>query len=372
MKRSSGFVFEDTSLFPQCHGSTVEMLPTGKLLVSWFAGTRESHPDTAIYGSTLDLSTDEWNTPYLIAKVSNEPHWNPVLFRDDYDHVHLYFKVGKLITDWVTWHCVMRKGESTFSSPEVLVPDDISGGRGPVKNKPICMSNGSWIAPGSHEKKISFDPRYMPADIWDSFVDISDDCGKTWARSPYVGRPSEFGGVIQPTVWQSPGGNVHMMLRSTEGQIYKSDSSDWGKTWCKPYETGIPNNNSSVDVLDMGDGLLAMAYNPVAGNWAARTPISLSFSKDNAETWTYPIQIEHSLASKAGFAYPSMTRSPEGLYMSYTWNRVGIRCIEIKVDTNKEDPTISIIEDMSEPETMVERMNARKRAVAQRYGGLYA
>ncbi len=335
-------------------------------MVAWFAGTRESHPDTAIYGSTLDLSTDEWNEPSIIAKVSDEPHWNPVLFRDNSDHMHLYFKVGKLISDWVTWHCVMRKGETTFSEPEVLVQGDSSGGRGPVKNKPICLSNGTWLAPASHETG-DFRPE------WNSFVDISNDYGKTWVRSPYVGRPSELGGVIQPTVWDSPSGNVHMMLRSTEGQIYKSDSSDWGRTWTKPYETGIPNNNSSVDVCEAGFGLLAMAYNPVAGNWAARTPISLSFSRDDGITWTSPTQIEHSFASKAGFAYPSMTRSPEGLYMSYTWNRVGIRCIEIKVDASKEEPSISIVEDMSVPEVMIERMKARKMAIiARKYGGLYA
>ena len=370
MKRKSGFIFDSTPLFPQCHGSTIETLPDGKLMAAWFGGTREAHPDTAIYGSTLDVSQNEWNEPCLLAKVSAEPHWNPVLFRDASNNMHLFFKVGSTPVDWITWHSEMKRGEKSFSSPKLLVQDDISGGRGPVRNKPIILSDGSWLAPGSHERKVVIPPnKTIPSDVWDSFVDRSDDCGETWSRSLYVGRPSRKGGVIQPTVWESSNGNVHMFMRSTAGYVYRSDSQDYGRTWTEPKSTGVPNNNSSVDVCEAGFGLLAMAYNPVSGNWAARTPISLAFSKDNGDTWTEPISIEHSFASKAGFAYPSLTRSPKGIYMSYTWNRVGIRCIEIEVDTAKEEPSISIVEDMSVPELMVNRMNERKRAIIARAWG---
>lgn len=62
----------------------------------------------------------------------------------------------------------------TFSEPQELVPGDI-GGRGPVKNKPIRLSDGTVLAPGSLE-----------GELWDGFVDISKDDCRTWERSDLV------------------------------------------------------------------------------------------------------------------------------------------------------------------------------------------
>lgn len=35
-------------------------------------------------------------------------------------------------------------------------------------------------------------------------------------------------GVIQPTLWADDENHIHMLLRSTEGKIYRSDSADGG------------------------------------------------------------------------------------------------------------------------------------------------
>lgn len=61
-------------------------------------------------------------------------------------------------------------------------------------------------------------------------------------------------GVIQPTLWESSPGTVHMLLRSTEGSIYRSDSTDGGVSWCPPYDTGLPNNNSGIDLDRLPNG----------------------------------------------------------------------------------------------------------------------
>ena len=334
-------------------------------MVAWYGGTRESDPDTAIWGSTLD--DNGWNRPRLLAKVSDDAHWNPVLFRAPDGVVHLYFKVGRSIPRWETWHGVIMPNGKVFSDLSPLVPGDTSGGRGPVRNKMVVLSDGTWLAPASHERKMY----YPTQDVWDAFVDLSTDGGRGWSRMPYVGRPTDKGGVIQPAVWESSGGNVHMLLRSTDSVVYRSDSADMGRTWTQPHGIGVPNNNSAVDVVKLSDGLLAMVYNPVAGNWAARTPISVAFSRDNGLTWGHAHTLEHSLADKAGFAYPSAIRSADGIWVSYTWNRVGIRCIEVKIeDRGAGEPIIRIVEDMSVPKAMEARLEERKRMVAQRALGV--
>ena len=62
----------------------------------------------------------------------------------------------------------------TWSEAKELVPGD-RGGRGPVKNKSIVLSNGDWLAPASHEEG-----------QWRTFVDRSSDGGKTWTAGEYV------------------------------------------------------------------------------------------------------------------------------------------------------------------------------------------
>ena len=53
--------------------------------------------------------------------------------------------------------------------------------------------------------------------------------------------------MIQPTLWESKDGSVHMLTRTKLGKIYRSDSLDGGKTWCRAYATNLPNNNSGID-----------------------------------------------------------------------------------------------------------------------------
>ena len=56
--------------------------------------------------------------------------------------------------------------------------------------------------------------------------------------------------MIQPTLWEDSTG-VHMLIRSNAGKIYKSDSTDFGMTWCKAYETPYPNPNSGIDLVKL-------------------------------------------------------------------------------------------------------------------------
>ncbi|MHB8277067.1 MAG: exo-alpha-sialidase [Candidatus Humimicrobiaceae bacterium] len=76
-----------------------------------------------------------------------------------------------------------------------------------------------------------------------------------------------------------------MLLRSTEGCIYRSDSTDGGRTWTDAYPTELPNNNSGIDIVKMENGTLVLVYNPVGINWGPRTPVALTASFDNGKTW---------------------------------------------------------------------------------------
>ena len=319
-----------------CHASTLLKIGPDRSLAAWFGGTKEGNGDVAIWFTRGN--EEHFEEPKILAQ-SEEAHWNPVLFRVDEKKIIIFYKVGNEISKWRTMYRVSEDNGETFGEEKELVPGD-QGGRGPVRNKPIRLKSGRILAPGSTEQG-----------IWKAFVDRSDDDGKTWNKSQEVAisqleyksgertvgkddssipvsEQSFYGrGVIQPTLWESIPDQVHMLLRSTEGMIYRSDSKDGGNTWTEAYATELPNNNSGIDMIRSKDGKLFLVYNPIGVNWGDRTPISLVVSKDDGKTWE---KIRDLSTGEGEFAYPAIIQDEDFLYITYTYKRKNIAFWKIR------------------------------------------
>ena len=301
-----------------CHASTVLPLDNGTVVAAWFAGSSESDDDVKILTSVR--GTDgKWGEPIRVSADPNVAHWNPVLFQNDDGTITLYFKVGKDTEYWKTYYSVSTDGKN-WAAPRELVPGDNSGGRGPVKNKPIRLKNGTILAPASTE----IDGK------WRAFVDISTDNGKTWNRTPEIN--SSFLGffkvpMIQPTLWESKDGSVHMLTRTKVGRIYRSDSYDGGKTWCTAYPTNLPNNNSGIDLDTDDSGRIFLVYNPV-GIPDIRTPLTLAVSFDDGKTFTKIKTFETGLAE---YSYPAVVVKGDTIHITYTYERNYIAYWQIKI-----------------------------------------
>lgn len=301
-----------------CHASTVLPLDNGTVVAAWFAGSSESDDDVKILTSVR--GTDgKWGEPIRVSADPNVAHWNPVLFQNDDGTITLYFKVGKNTQYWKTYYSTSTDGK-VWATPKELVPGDNSGGRGPVKNKPIRLKNGTILAPGSTE----IDDKYR------CFVDISTDNGKTWNRTPEINSSFlRFFKVpmIQPTLWESKDGSVHMFTRTKVGKIYRSDSYDGGKTWCRAYATNLPNNNSGIDLDTDDQGRIFLAYNNV-GIPGIRTPLVLSVSTDDGKTFTKIKTFERGLAE---YSYPAVVVKGDTIHITYTYERDYIAYWQIKI-----------------------------------------
>lgn len=315
-----GHLFGDDRPFAQCHASTLAQLPGGRFVAAWFGGTHEKNPDTAIWSS--DLAGDCWSAPRRIMKVTDTAHWNPVLFAapaaGGRAALHLWFKTGATIDAWRTWHAVSRDEGATWSEAEPVRPE-MRLPLGPVKNKPILLSDGSWLA-GLSDEVAGPEPETWN---WLAYTARSTDEGTTWrelAPVPYTSAPIKGGGsgLIQPTLWESGPGRVHMLLRSTCGFVCRSDSADYGRTWSEAKATAMPNNNSGLDVARLADGTLVLACNPVSKNWGARTPLTLFLSRDNGVTWPGRLDLE---TAPGEYSYPSIIPASGGVAVSYTWKR---------------------------------------------------
>ena len=301
-----------------CHASTVLPLDNGTVVAAWFAGSSESDDDVKILTSVR--GTDgKWGEPIRVSADPNVAHWNPVLFQNDDGTITLYFKVGKDTEYWKTYYSVSTDGKN-WAAPRELVPGDNSGGRGPVKNKPIRLKDGTVLAPASTE----IDGE------WKAFVDISTDDGATWTKTANVA--SKYCTwfkvpMIQPTLWQSADGSVHMFTRTKVGKIYRSDSYDNGKTWCRAYATKLPNNNSGIDLDTDDQGRIFLAYNNI-GLPGIRTPLVLSVSTDDGKTFTKIKTFEKGLAE---YSYPSVVVKGDTIHITYTYERDYIAYWQIKI-----------------------------------------
>ena len=315
-------IFDEDAYFPQCHASTLVRLENDILICAWFAGTHEKHDDTAIWYSVFkDL---RWSPPKVACDTLGIPCWNPVLFSPDQQKVLLYFKSGKTIPGWKTCFSTYDVTCDTWSPIKELVQCDI-GGRGPVKNKPIKLSDKTVLAPASIETK----------DSWEAFVDLSTDDGFTWG--PFIHVPLDRSkltgkGIIQPSCWESQPGHVHMLLRSTEGCLFRSDSTDFGMTWCEAYPTPMANNNSGIDLTMLSDGTLLLLCNPLAENWGKRNLLTLFSSRDNGHTWMEEMIIEKDEQNKdSEFSYPAIISTKDQVYASYTHRRKTIVFLQLTI-----------------------------------------
>lgn len=309
------FIYPPKTVTNSCHASTVLPLADGSVVAAWFGGSAEGNDDVKIWVSIRE--NGKWAEPYSVA-VDGEPlpHWNPVLFLRENGEIILYFKYGKPIPKWVTYYSVSKDGGKSFSKPEVLVPGDDDGGRGPVKNKAIRLKDGTVIAPASKETITK---------NWKCFVDISHDDGLTFEHSNFVLRPKKnckTVGMIQPTLWEDEKG-LHMFIRTNAGHIYRSDSRNGGKTWCKAYETPMGNPNSGIDVVKLEDGTLVLIMNPIFENWGDRAPLVLLASKDGGETFEEFYQCE-STTGDHEFSYPAIVADGKVLHITFTHEREGI------------------------------------------------
>ncbi|WP_293847874.1 exo-alpha-sialidase [uncultured Phascolarctobacterium sp.] len=319
-----------------CHASTVLALSDGSLLCCWFGGTHEGENDVGIY---LSRRTEAgWSQPQLLVNGA-AANWNPVLFVGADARILLFYKQGQQIADWQTWLLQSTDNGETWSGPQELVPGDVSGGRGPVRNKPLRLASGRILAGASTEHG-----------IWKAFADISDDDGASWHKSAVVqidglqyqagektaesniavSQQSFYGrGVIQPSLWQSADGSVHMLLRSSEGFVYRSDSADNGETWCSAYALSLPNNNSGLDLVRTAGGVLYLVCNPVAANWGQRSPLSLFQSTDEGASWRRLLDLE---TEPAEFSYPAIIALGEDIVITYTYKRCSIACVSLSAD----------------------------------------
>ena len=302
--------------------------------------------------------------------------WNPVITEMPNGELWLFFKVGLKVSDWTGWLCKSKDGGKTWSDKEPLP----KGFLGPIKNKPEII-DGRLLCPSSTEDN-----------GWKFHMEIYDIAKKEWKyvgpvkaelamrtedmiATPHSDHRSEkatdssaafkivtphsdhrsekedieapdAGGVatkdghhpidcIQPSILKLKDGRLQVLMRTRNGKIGTSFSSDNGDTWTSVTLLDVPNNQSGTDAVTMKDGRHVLIYNNFASlpgtKKGVRTPLSIAISDDGTH-WRHALTLEDSPISQ--YSYPSIIQGKDGkLHAVYTWRRQRIAYKQI--DLNK-------------------------------------
>ncbi|OUJ73513.1 sialidase family protein [Hymenobacter crusticola] len=307
------FIFEKAP-FPESHAATIAETPKG-LVAAWFGGTKERNPDVGIWVSRQE--NGKWTAPVEVANgIVNEtlryPTWNPVLYQVPNGDLLLFYKIGPKPSEWKGWIRTSQDNGLTWSAAEALPEGFI----GPVKNKPVLLSNGTLLSPTSTEGSGG----------WKVHFEASTDKGKTWSMIGPVDN-GQTQGAIQPSILTYKDGRLQALCRSRDRAILETWSTDQGKTWSPLAKTTLPNNNSGTDAVTLADGRQLLVYNHVLppGTLAKgpRTPLNVAVSKDG-KTWYAAAILEDSPISQ--YSYPSVIQTKDGLvHFIYTWRRQRIK-----------------------------------------------
>jgi predicted neuraminidase len=302
------FIFE-TAPFQSCHASTIVETPSGDLLAAWFGGTSEGHADVAIWASRKTGGT--WTAPSELAREENIATFNPVLFYSKDNVLWLYYKFGPKPSEWTGARRLSRDNGHTWSTVERLP----AGLYGPIKNKPVTLQSGVIISGTSVESYHS----------WASWIERSEDNGKTWSKHGPVVSSGENIQSIQPAIVRLPDKTLRMFVRTKQitGKICYADSRDEGLTWTALKPTSLPNPNSGIDAVTLRDGRILLVYNHTQ---QGRTPLNVAVSRDG-NTWNNFLILE---SDPGEYSYPAVIQGADGtVHMTYTWNRKRIKHVQI-------------------------------------------
>jgi predicted neuraminidase len=326
---SSGHALPGTERYN--HASTLVELKGGDLLVAWFNGLGEGDPNVVIRGARF--SHGKWSDPVELARADHLACWNPVLFHTKDGRLWLYYKYGTTPRTWFGARKWSTDEGRTWSAEEKL-PDGILG---PIKDKPLVMSDGVIVS-GSSVEKAQDTPEIGR---WSAWIERSTDNGANWtkfgpitlsesmdvpdASAPATARPARTIGIIQPAVVQLKGKHLRFYARSQSKakKIAVADSFDAGKTWSELHYIDLPNPNSGIDAVRLRDGRIVLVFN---NSTTRRTPLNLAVSRDGEH-----FKIFKTLEDAPGqYSYPAIIQAKNGdLITSYSWRTETIKCVRI-------------------------------------------
>ncbi len=348
----------------QNHAAFIERLDDGTLACLWFGGSLEGKSDISIHGATLSQGAARWSASTQLSNDTDRSEQNPVLWRNgagDWQLLHTAQPSGNQD------ECLLRARPITFDGTlEGGAPRDIDLPLGSfIRGRFVRRADGAWMMP-------IFRCISRPGQRWNGSHDtaaigVSHDDGQTWTMSEVPGSI----GSVHMTIVPLDGDHMVAFYRRRQSDfVHRSESHDGGLTWSAPGPTDVPNNNSSINVIRLQDGRLAMLCNPIsaalssdrrvslydeieegddrpdatggcAPTWGVpRAPMTLCISTDGGLTWPLRRVVDDSPGTclsnnsidgrNKELSYPYLLEGEGGeLHLAYTYFRRAIKYVRL-------------------------------------------
>ncbi|MCC6796908.1 MAG: exo-alpha-sialidase [Candidatus Hydrogenedentes bacterium] len=145
-----------------------------------------------------------------------------------------------------------------------------------------------------------------------------------WESFPVLGTASELK-AEEPEWWILPDNNLAAVFRDNRrsGALYRSFSTDDGRTWSTPVKTNFPDATSKISGQRLLDGRYVLVSNP---NPNKRDPLALSISNDGM-VFTKMLY----LAGGRHVDYPHVIEHEGHLYVAFAGGKQSVEVLKISL-----------------------------------------
>lgn len=318
------------------HAASLTETKDGTLLSTWFGGSEENAPDVKIYLSRKALGA-AWSEPEMIddgtctrnGETKEFSTWNPVLFTDPQSGtVYLWYKITGVgpRPGYQNWWGVVRTSTDHGQtwSERIWLPDvsqDLAvfapyhyHATGPVKNRPIILSDGKLLCGSSTESPIGWRTHF-------EIYEAGDWTGRKHGVT--VIGPLEGRGIQASFIALSAD---KLKLRAFTRDDGITSSNDGGLSW-SAIEKSPVTTSKGFHAETTNAGWHFLTFNKDR----TRTPLSLARSRDG-EQWEVIIEDLRSDGRKS-MDYPSMMQTSDGkLHIVHTFGRQYINHLVLDTD----------------------------------------
>ena len=316
--------YNPADLYGFNHAPSVTKLANGDLMCAWFSGPYEGAVNQVILASRSHDGGKTWEKAYTLQDTPRKSDFDPAFIADKSSTIFCY-TVGRW--DPYPLISVENGGVGVKSFRLCIRRTDDSGATWSsvttLDGRLFCRSNGIRCKSGRLLLPIYLAPEATEKE--QAGVMTSDDDGKSWKVGGLVTTPA---GADEPSVVETSSGEIAMVLRTTDGFLWKTKSDNLGDTWSAPEKTELDAAASSSNLFCLSDGRLALTHGPCKPSY--RTPLTMRLSADNGATWGPPLLLAEvkPLPSKENawqrqVTYPSVTQLDDGTIV-VVWTDIGI------------------------------------------------
>jgi predicted neuraminidase len=271
-------------------GPGVAALPDGRVMAAWFSSPSEGAVSQRLVQAFSSDGGRTWGEPTILQDFEGAADFDPALFVAGKETFLFFSAIHPKLDVYFR-----RSGDSAKTWTEPVKVDQPNH---TTRSNGIQLSTGELLVP-LHLRGTK-----------NGGVLKSRDGGKTWTRFGAVVNPDGQGG--EPTIAETKSGAIHMILRTKDGELWRSVSRDRGETWSAAEKTGLSSTSCASHLLCTRDGTLVLTYNP--GPNPHRFPLLIRTSRDEGATWSEPTLLADRPEKVGGWSicYPTLTELADG------------------------------------------------------------